>query len=477
MLKFTKPVLLLAALALVGLQTEMAWADSRPRPQARDGEVAQLKEQVKELRETVARLEGAMKTLQAAPPAQAVETALEVAPAASDPLAAAEKEVEALKANQPARTNPRTAFNPEISVIGDFAYNFSSIDDDPGRLDDPTDPSSPFVGDGNRDRASLRELEIAIQAPIDPFARADAFIAFPGVLSHYHDSVAEASGQEIEIEEAYLTYWRLPWNFQLKVGKFLADFGKNNTQHCHAMEAADRPWVVQHFLGGHGFAETGAGLQTYFNLDKEFSTQLHVSGQVFNGEGGEGDHTLFAGTGSDDPLYAGRVRLYHEFGKDTNLDVGVSMLNGWYDPYGTLRQRIEGVDVTYRWEPEARLGYEKLLLRAEYLRGLRDQAGAPALEADGWYAMAQYTFDKLWDVGLRLDDSEPLPHFAANPLLKGQHLDGYAAWLTFWTTEFNRLRLQYNHTNTNFARYGKTEEDAITLQWTWSLGPHGAHPY
>ncbi|MBI4870315.1 MAG: hypothetical protein HY814_01970 [Candidatus Riflebacteria bacterium] len=473
MSKFGMPVPLLVAAVLACSQTDRIWAGPRSEPQAREGEVAQLREQVKELHETVARLESALEELQARPPTPAVPLEATGASPAGDPLAAAEKEVAVLEAAQPARANPRTAFNPELSVIGDFAISRSSIDDDPGKRD----ADGLLIGDGKRDRASVRELELALQAPIDPFARADAFLAFPGVMSHFHDSVAEASGQEVELEEAYLTYWRLPWNLQLKVGKFLADFGKNNTQHCHAMEAADRPWAIQHFLGHHGFAETGVGLQTTFNLDEDFSTQLHVSGQIFNGEGGEGEHSLFAGTGSDDPLYAGRLRLYHELSKDTNLDLGVSMLNGWWDPYGALRQRIEGLDVTYRWEPEDRLGYEKLLLRGEYLRGRRDQVGAPALEADGWYAMAQYTFDKLWDVGVRYDDSEPMPHFAADPLLKGQHLDGYAAWLTCWTTEFNRLRLQYNHTDSNFPRDGKNQEDALTLQWTWSLGPHGAHPY
>jgi hypothetical protein len=45
--------------------------------------------------------------------------------------------------------------------------------------------------------------------------------------------------------------------------------------------------------------------------------------------------------------------------------------------------------------------------------------------------------------------------------------------LTFNPSEFSRIRLQYDYTNFDF----KENEHAVYLQFQYSLGPHGAHPF
>ena len=71
----------------------------------------------------------------------------------------------------------------------------------------------------------MRESEVSFQAIVDPYARADFFIAF---------------GEEgVELEEGFVTFPTLPGGLLMKVGKMRAAFGKVNTLHTH-LHAVDR---------------------------------------------------------------------------------------------------------------------------------------------------------------------------------------------------------------------------------------------
>jgi hypothetical protein len=120
-------------------------------------------------------------------------------------------------------------FNPDMSVIG----NFIGLG---GR--------NPF----NAEPAlQLTETEMALQAVIDPYARADFFLA--------------AGPDGLEIEEGLITFTALPSNLLLKAGKMRAQFGKVNTLHTHLMPTADRPLVTGNLLGGEeGLSDSGLSL-------------------------------------------------------------------------------------------------------------------------------------------------------------------------------------------------------------------------
>src|SRR4029453_9496919 len=66
-----------------------------------------------------------------------------------------------------------------------------------------------FVGVGGRNAASdqpslqLTEVEVAFQAVVDPYARADFFLS--------------AGPEGLEVEEGFITFTTLPANFLLKV--------------------------------------------------------------------------------------------------------------------------------------------------------------------------------------------------------------------------------------------------------------------
>ncbi|MBI5439789.1 MAG: hypothetical protein HY900_01105, partial [Deltaproteobacteria bacterium] len=95
-----------------------------------------------------------------------------------------------LQAAQPP-TPPQTSslLNPNISAIGWFQAQGGRT---PGDLD-------------QHDAFELREVELGFQAVVDPYARADFFIA-----------VNPEEG--VDLEEGYLTLLALPLGFQAKLG-------------------------------------------------------------------------------------------------------------------------------------------------------------------------------------------------------------------------------------------------------------------
>ena len=98
-------------------------------------------------------------------------------------------------------------FNPDMAVIGNFL----------GAAARTTSTASR--------RSAMRESEVSFQAIVDPYARADFFLAF---------------GEEgVELEEGFITFPTLPGGLLMKVGKMRAAFGKVNTFHTHQL-----PWPI-----------------------------------------------------------------------------------------------------------------------------------------------------------------------------------------------------------------------------------------
>ena len=93
----------------------------------------------------------------------------------------------------------------------------------------------------------LSEVEAAFQAIVDPYAKADFFLA--------------AGPEGAEVEEGYITFTTLPGRLLLKAGKMRAQFGKVNTLHTHALPRTDRPLVTRNLVGGEeGLGDAGISL-------------------------------------------------------------------------------------------------------------------------------------------------------------------------------------------------------------------------
>src|SRR4030095_15118077 len=109
-------------------------------------------------------------------------------------------------------------FNPDIAVLGDSAGTGGH---------NPVQPSPAL---------EMHESEVAFQAILDPYARADFFVSF--------------GEHGVDLEEGYLTFPALPGHLNLRAGKMRAAFGKVNTLHNHTLSWVDRPLVMQNFTGG-----------------------------------------------------------------------------------------------------------------------------------------------------------------------------------------------------------------------------------
>ena len=175
-----------------------------------------------------------------------------------------------------------------------------------------------------RPALQLDEAELSLQAVVDPYARADFFLA--------------ASPEGLEVEEGFLTFPTLPGGLLMKVGKLKAQFGKVNTLHTHAMPWVDRPLVVKNLLGGdEGLNDSGISVS-------KLIPNPAVPGS--DRRGLPGTNELFTSHKRGDLSYVGRLRGYRDVTEGTNLDVGTSIAYGHNAVGEDFTTRVIGVDAT-----------------------------------------------------------------------------------------------------------------------------------
>jgi hypothetical protein len=325
-------------------------------------------------------------------------------------------------------------FNPDIAVIGDFLGAAGTNDVNP--------PPS----------LEMHESEASFQAIVDPYARADFFVAF---------------GEEgVELEEGYLTFTTLPGGLLTKVGKTRSAFGKVNTMHNHILPWTDRPLVTTNLLGGEeGLADAGVSVARLIPNPWLF---LEATGQIYRGDSSD----VFTAARRSDVSVVGRLRGYQDITESTNIDLGVSYARGHNvsglavdDLSGSFTTNLYGVDATVRWRPLRRAIYRSFVGRSEWIWSRRDQPGG-LQAANGFFVAGDYQFARRWFAGVRGDRSGR----ATDATLTDT---GQSLTLTFWPSEFSQLRGQYRRT-----RYalGPTANEFL-FQFLFSIGAHGAHPF
>ena len=353
------------------------------------------------------------------------------APAPPPPEAPAEPLPPALTAGA-APPSGAKVFNPDIAVIGNFL----------GALGSNPNSDQPTLG--------LDEVEASFQAVVDPYARADVFLA--------------AGPDGLEIEEGFVTFNTLPGALLLKAGKMRAQFGKVNAMHTHVLPWTDRPLVTQNLVGGdEGISESGLSVSRLVNNRFLF---LEATGEVYYGTS-----DVFQSRERSELAYVGRLRGYHDLTEGTNLDVGGSFAYGpaaddpsLPDPRSDPTTRLVGVDATFRYRPLRRAIYRRFMARSELIWSQPRQGATTGQTAFGLYASGDYQFARRWYAGARYDRSERA--------LDASTVDtGGSFYLTYWPSEFSQVRGQYRHTH-----YGEgVHADEFLFQFLFSIGAHGAH--
>lgn len=328
--------------------------------------------------------------------------------------------------------------NPDVGIIG----NLISATGESRGGSDAVAPL-PFL--------TLQESEASFQAIVDPYARADFFLAI---------------GEEgIEVEEGFVSFPALPGGLLVKAGKFRANFGRLNAFHNHTLPWTDRPLVMYNLLGGEtddpdtGIKDAGVSLSRLIPAGNLF---IEATGELFRGDSG----TLFQSTQREDFSLVGRVRTYRDFTESANVEVAGSYARGHNDAGSEFLTKLYGLDVTFRWKPLQRALYRSFVARSELMWSDREE---PAIRhrAFGGYASADYQFQRRWFAGGRIDWAE-----------RGREASvrdrGFSTVLTYWPSEFSQVRGQYRRT-----RYGDQDDVAheLFLQMLFTIGAHGAHPF
>lgn len=350
------------------------------------------------------------------------------------------------------RTNVSNVLNPNISVIGDFVAQTG-----------PNRESDDF---------SMREVELVVQANVDPNTRADFFFGM-------HE------GESFELEEGYFTLLTLPGGFLARGGKFNANFGRLNMVHLHELPQTDRPLVLTSFLGEEGLNDTGLELSCTFAPADLFT---EVTYAFINGLGEEhhedvttaevlaidGSTVTVAVHEPEEDLprtirnfaHVARIRVFKDISDDSNIEAGLS--GALHQPKDAEQREMAAFDFTYRWKPLREAIYKSFVWRSEILysnRKLEDPT--VTVESMGAYSYMEVQPARRWRFGVRGDYVED-PE-AQNLLLTR----GVAPYVTFVSSEFSRYRLQYVYKDLPDGLH----EHIGYAQWTIVIGPHGAHAF
>jgi hypothetical protein len=317
-------------------------------------------------------------------------------------------------------------FNPDAAVIANFlgAAGRNAVESTPA--------------------LQLEEAEVALQAIVDPYARADFFLT--------------GSPEGFEVEEGFLTLTSLPGGLLAKVGKMKEQFGKVNTMHPHTLPWVDVPLVTKNLLGGEeGLNDSGVSVSKLI-LNPFFF--LEATGEVYQGNSG-----VFQSHEPSDVSWLGRLRGYRDITEGTNLDLGASFTSGHNDAGFNTKTRLFGVDATVRYRPLRRAIYRRFLGRTELIWSRREQEIGD-VSAFGMYASGEYQFARRWFAGLRYDHSQR----AVDSSLTDK---GPSLLVTYWPSEFNQIRGQYRRT-----RYAENvTSNELLFQFLFAIGAHGAHAF
>jgi hypothetical protein len=422
-------------------------------------------------------------------------------------------------------------FNPAISVIVDGVYYNDNVNGEAFEILSEADGFS--AGHGHEEEGeehggghedehdhghgelergfNLREVEIALAATVDPYF--DAFVMFV------------FDGDEVELEEAFITTRALPAGLQAKFGKFLSDVGYINKQHPHSWDFFDRPLVNELLFGDHGLQETGVQLSwlaptsQYLRLGVE-ALQGETAGIANHlGEQDDVEGTARILEDAAGPrLFTGFAKYAPDLGFEHALQLGASA--GYASSFQNSIERetfyedhegsatFWGLDAVYKYLPSGGTGLRGAFkLQGEYYYRTRDidrrdvffacepedlacddplnefQVGDIGVEEsfeekqDGFYVQGVYGIAQRWTVGLRYDE---VGLTNSTGRAGGEEWDSskrYTAALNFLPTEYSRLRLQLSRGDISVDDGERETYNQVFLQFQMNFGAHGAHTF
>ena len=332
------------------------------------------------------------------------------------------------------------SFNPDISLILDGSavmrdvtnsrYEGYSID---GFLDEANE--IPF----HKNRGfNFNYGELGMHSVVGPYFDADA-------IFHLHPD-------EFEIEEAYITTKKLPYNLDMKMGKFRSGFGRINAIHQHAQHFSSQPLVYEAMLGVEGINDAGVAMHYVAPTDN----YLMVGAEAM-----QGTNELSFGEANQNNLYVGYIKSGFDIGDNTALLTGASVALGKTE--ANRDSRLYNGELTLKYILDS---YSSLNLQGEYLYRDRED-----IKQAGYYTQLIYKKDSNWEFGAR--------YGALNKNAKNQpdDLKKYSAIISYLPFEFSKIRLQVTQDKSKSFGGRRETENEVLLEFLVETGSHGAHAF
>ncbi len=352
-----------------------------------------------------------------------------------------------------------------------------------------TEPDLSSLQRGDHDPAvrgfTIPNMELTMDGAVDPYFRGFANIVY---------KLGPTGETGVELEEAYFLTTSLFGNLQLRGGQFFTEFGRQNPQHPHAWSFVDQPLVLNRMFGPDGLRSQGARLS--WLVPTSWYTEAMVS--VLNSTGGStfsfrSDESAEIHGGEpvtrpvrqlQDLLIVPRLTTSVDLTTTQTLLVGVSAAFGPNNSGPDARTQIYGADLYWKWKSAtASAGFPFVSWQAEALFRRYDAAARvsatdpmvtlPEERLTDWGMYAQL----LWGIkprvvaGLRGDFAGGNTGAFESELRADRYR--LSPNLTWYPTEFSKIRLQYNYDD----RKGLGIDHSLWLQFEFVLGAHAAHKF
>jgi hypothetical protein len=313
---------------------------------------------------------------------------------------------------------------------------------------------------------NLQQLELSVHTAVDPYFQFTSNIVF--------------SQFGVEVEEAYAATTALPGGLQVRAGQFLTRFGRLNPTHPHAWDFVDQPFALGRVFGGEG--NRGLGVEGSWLAPLPWYVEVVGSVTDASGEGTARSFLGSSGGGVSSPLdfqFTGAVKQFFPLSDDLSLLWGLSAADGPTPTGYHNRADIYGTDVYLKYRPLAGGSTTIVTLQGELFYRRRQVPRDVLTDLNG-YAQLLWRFAPRWAVAGRYEYGGPAQRLdggLADDPLDPEWTDKrqrVSANVTFWPTEFSRLRLQ---AATDRAAWREQRDYSAFLALEVVMGAHGAHAF
>ncbi|HVC09217.1 MAG TPA: hypothetical protein VNH15_04685 [Elusimicrobiota bacterium] len=362
------------------------------------------------------------------------------------PLAAAQSTSQSLPAPDlagviaPAIQGVPKIFLPDFGIAADVAYQRSSLTKKDPRYDN-----------GSIDEPQLRDGQLVAFSPIDPYTNAQFTIDLP-------------NGGAANIEEAWLYFDKLPGDVNVRLGRFLPQFGLLDLTNTFQLAMLNRPSAIGDYIGSDGMDVSGAEANFYIPNPWELNLKADLNAVAGDALGGAAQKGALA--------YLATLDYSGDFLTTGSIEAGASAAQG-PSPYG-LAETLVNPYFQIQYAPSQRRVWtwsvEGMLAERQGMGGANFKKSV--------YTFLDYNFALRYHAGFLVDVAD-LPGPLSAVSYPGAFPDAFAGApsygtqvnlapdFTWFVSDNTRLRLQYTHTTPVGS---ERPNETASFQVTFSLG-------